>query len=158
MKETNTARSGGAAPSELGMPLKPPSLAALKAIQAIQVRPRGFDFFMEGEPPHGVYLLYAGCVELSMRDCHDRKKSLGLAHPGSILGLSAVLSGKHHEETAVATVLSEAGFVKGQDFLYFLDDCPEAAFWIVQLLSDQVASALEHLSCMALLPSSGFPQ
>lgn len=76
-----------------------------------------------------------------------------MALPGAILGLSAVLSGKHHEESAAAAVSSKAGFIKREDFLDFLGNYREAAFWVVQLLSQQVTSALEHICRIEPLPS-----
>jgi len=71
---------------------------------------------------------------------------MGTALPGDILGLSAIVSGKFYEETAVAAVASRTGFVKSKDFLYFVRSHPEAAFWVVQLLSDRVTTTFEQLS------------
>lgn len=153
MRETNTGRSREATPGKLTSFLHPSSLAALRAIQTIQVYSIACDFFIEGQPPGGVYILYSGCAELSTVDSQGRKKCLGLARPGAILGLSAVLSGKQHEETAAATAPSQTGFIKRQDFLDFLGIYPEAAFWTVRVLSEQVTTTLEQISCAKILPS-----
>lgn len=139
-------------------PLPPLALTALRAIQTVQVYPKGSEFFLEGQSPQGIYIVYAGRVELSIADNLGRKMVLGSALPGEILGLSAVLSGKYYEETASAAVPSQTGFVKCKDFLRFLSNHPEAAFWVVQLLSDRVTTTLEQLSCRRRAPSREFRQ
>lgn len=130
-----------------GTPLPPGAFTALKAIQTMKAYPKGSEFFLEGESPEGIYIVYAGRVELSIADNQGRKMVLGEARPGDILGLSAALSGKHHEETAAAAIPSQTGFVRRKDFLSFLANHPEAAFWVVQLLSERVTTTLEQLSC-----------
>ncbi|HZT70150.1 MAG TPA: Crp/Fnr family transcriptional regulator [Terriglobia bacterium] len=129
------------------------ALAALHTIQTTKVFPTGHEFFLEGQPPHGIYILYSGRVELSVTDSHGRQMVLGTALPGDVLGLSAVISGTHYEETAVAAIPSQIGFVKSQDFLRFLSRYPEASFWVVQLLSERVTTTLAQLSCIRELPA-----
>ncbi len=153
MKETYPTTVGTLNSSKLKSPLPPLALTALRAIQTVKVYPKGSEFFMEGQSPQGIYILYAGRVELSIADTQGRKMILGLARPGEILGLSAVLSGKYHEETAAAAIPSQTGFVKCKEFLHFLGDHPEAAFWVVQLLSERVTTTLEQLSCIRRSPS-----
>lgn len=138
--------------------LPPVALTALKAIQTMRVYPKGSEFFMEGQSPEGIYIVYAGRVELSIADNQGRKMVLGQARAGDILGLSAVLSGKYHEETAAAAIPTQTGFVASKDFLRFLADHPEAAFWVVQLLSERVTTTLEQLSCVKRAPSREFTQ
>jgi|SRR5579875_270467 CRP/FNR family cyclic AMP-dependent transcriptional regulator len=134
-------------------PLPDGVLTALRAIQTTKVFPAGHEFFLEGQPPHGIYLLYSGCVELSVTDSHGRQMVLATALPGDVLGLSAVVSGEYYEETAVATIPTQVGFVKSQDFLRFLSRYPEASFWVVQLLSERVTTTLSQLSCIRELPA-----
>ena len=149
MKQTFASSIDAPTPGRLRNPLPPVAISALRAIQATKVYPKGFEFFLEGQSPVGLYVLYAGCVELSVTDSHARQMVLGSALPGDILGLSAVISGKYYEETAVAAVPSQAGFIKSQDFLHFLSHHSEAAFWVVQLLSDRVTTTLDQLSCIS---------
>ncbi|MEJ2007266.1 MAG: cyclic nucleotide-binding domain-containing protein [Acidobacteriota bacterium] len=158
MKETYPTTAGNLSPTKLRNPLPRLDLTALKAIQTMKVYPKGSEFFMEGQSPEGIYILYAGRAELSMADNQGRKLVLGLAQPGEILGLSAVLSGKYYEETASAVVPSQTGFIKRRDFIHFLGDHPEAAFWVVQLLSEQVTSTFEQLSCVRRAPAKEIRQ
>ncbi|HUZ47768.1 MAG TPA: Crp/Fnr family transcriptional regulator [Terriglobia bacterium] len=126
--------------------LSSPAFATLERIETREIYPNGHKFFAQGQPASGVYLLYAGGVQLSIADGDGAELILGLATPGNILGLSATVSGKCHEETAEATTDCQAGFITGKDFLHFLGCHPEAAFRIVQVLSDRVAMAFEQLS------------
>jgi CRP-like cAMP-binding protein len=152
MKETHAAPLGVSTTGKLRNPLPPVALTALRAIQTTKVCPKGSQFFLEGQSPLGIYVLYAGRVDLSVTDVHGRQMVIGTAMPGDILGLSAALSGKYYEETAVAATTCQTGFVRCQDFLHFLDHHPEAAFWVVQLLSDRVTTTLDQLACINHLP------
>ena len=147
MKETYAVPLGVPKTGNLRKPLPPVALTALRAIQAAKVYPKGFEFFLEGQSPAGIYILYSGRVDLSVTDSHGRQMLLGTALPGDLLGLSAVISGKYYEETAIAAIPSQTGFVKREDFLRFLNRHPEAAFWVVQLLSDRVTTTLDQLWC-----------
>jgi CRP-like cAMP-binding protein len=147
MKHTHSSATGPTT-GKLRNPLPPVALTALGDIQATKVCPKGFEFFLEGQSPLGIYILYSGRVDLTVTDVHGRQMVLGTALPGDVLGLSAALSGKCYEETAVAAVTCQTGFVNCHDFLHFLSHHPEAAFWVVQLLSDRVTTTLDQLSCI----------
>ncbi|MGA8183116.1 MAG: Crp/Fnr family transcriptional regulator [Terriglobia bacterium] len=136
-------------------PLPPVALTALRTIQTTRVCPKGHELFLEGQSPQGIFILYAGRVELSVTDAHGRQVALGTALPGDVLGLSGAFSGKHYEETAVAAVTCRTGFVKCPDFLHFLGHYPAAAFWVVQFLSDRVTTTLDQLSCIHRQPLKG---
>lgn len=157
MKEAYQPPKGTSKPGKVRSPLPPVALTALRSIQTTKVFPKGHQFFLEGQSSLGIFILYAGSVELSVTDSHGRPMLLGTALPGDILGLSAALSGKY-EETAVAAVTCQTGFIKCEDFLRFLDHHPEAAFWVVQLLSDRVTTTLHQLSCIHHLPFEGLRQ
>jgi len=134
-----------------GNVLSPATLADLNSLQTIRVYPEGYEFFVRGQSPPGIYILHAGRVRLCINNSDD-KLTIGQALPGEILGLSAVVLGKAYEETAEAAIPCRAGFITRKDFLHFLDHHPEAAFWIVQLLSDRVTVAFEQLSSFRGLP------
>lgn len=134
--------------------LLPAALTALSPIQTTKVYPKDHEFFLEGQHPLGVYVLYSGRVELSVTDAHGRQLVMRTALPGDALGLSAVISGKFYEETAVASIPSRAGFVPFNEFRRILEHDPEVAFWVVQMLSDRVTATLGQLSCFHQQPSS----
>lgn len=147
MKGIHPPTVGTPKPERVRNPLPPLALTALRSIQTTRTCPKGRELFLEGQAPQGIYILYSGRAELSVTDFHGHQMVLGTAMPGDVLGLSAALSGKHYEETAVAAVNCQIGFVKCPDFLQFLGQHPEAAFWVVQLLSDRVTTTLDQLSC-----------
>ena len=130
--------------------LAPATLAAFEILQRKKVYSEGSVFFARGQSPTGIYVLHAGRVELSI-DCGDKKLILGFALPGDILGLSAVVSGAAHEMTAEATSPCRAGFIKGEDFRHFVSQHPEAAYWIVKLLSERLTVVSERLSFLRAL-------
>ena len=158
MKETHPATTDTLRLDKRRAPLSQVVLTALKDIQTTKVCPEGFELFLEGQLPAGIYILHAGRVKLSVTGNHGRQVVLGTALPGDILGLSAVISGKYYEETAVAAIPSQTVFVKCQDFLRFMDHHPEGAFWVVQLLSERVTTTLEQLSYLNHAPSAAVRQ
>jgi CRP/FNR family transcriptional regulator, cyclic AMP receptor protein len=148
MKKIHPPPAGDPKAIKMRNPLPPVALTALRTIQTTKVCPKGHEFFLEGQTPRGIFILYAGRVELSVTDAHGRQLVLATAAPGDVLGLSATVSGRFHEETAVAVVPCRIGFVKCPDFVHFLGHHPAAAFWVVQLLSDRVTTTLDQLSCI----------
>lgn len=158
MKETFPSTSCNLRSHKRTVPLSAVVLAALEDLQTTKVCPEGLELFLEGQLPAGIYILNAGRVKLSVTDNHGQQVTVGTALPGDILGLSAAVSGKCYEETAVAMIPCQIGFIKRKDFLSFLDRHPEAAFWVVQLLSDRVTTTLEQLSCLKRTPSSAVRQ
>lgn len=121
------------------------ALAALKSLETRKIFPEGYELYTRGQSPQGIYILYAGKVRLCINNSNGMSM-IGQALPGDILGLSAVVLGKTYEETAKASLPCRAGFIPGKDFLHFLDRHPEAAYWIVQLLSARVTRAFAQLS------------
>ena len=158
MKDTHSCPSNLSSSDKSRSPLPSVELTALGNIQTTKPFPKGHEFFLEGQQPLGVYILYSGRVQLSVTDAHGRQLVLRTVLPGDILGLSAVVSGKFYEETAVASVPGRAGFVPCDEFRQFLEHHPEAAFWVVQLLSDRVTTTLDQLSCFRQQPSGGVRQ
>lgn len=157
MKQSSAPATGSSS-NKIRNSLTPVAVTALQTIQTTKVYPKGYKFFLEGQSPLGIYVLYTGHVELSVTDAHGRQMTIGTASPGDILGLSAALSRKYYEETAVAAATCQTGFVECQDFLHFLNHHPEAAYWVVQLLSDRVTSTLDQLSCINSMPLRGVRQ
>lgn len=158
MKDTYLPLTNVPPTGRLRGPLAPVALTTLRAIQTTKICPKGFELFLEGQKPCGIYILYSGRVELSIADSAGRRMILGSALPGDILGLSAAVSGTCYEETAMARVTSQTGFIKCQDFLHFMAHHPDGAFWVVQLLSDRVTATLDQLSCINDTPSGSIRQ
>jgi len=80
----------------------------------------------EGEKPGRVLFLLHGSVKLSMNSIEGRRLILGVAAPGDILGLSAVVSGLPYEVTAEARFPCRMTSLPRQGFLDFLYSYPVA--------------------------------
>jgi len=80
----------------------------------------------EGEKPGRVFFLLDGSVKLSMNSIEGRRLILGVAAPGDILGLEAVVSGLPYEITAEARFPCRITSLSRQIFLDFLCRYPVA--------------------------------
>jgi CRP/FNR family transcriptional regulator, cyclic AMP receptor protein len=80
----------------------------------------------EGEKPDRVSFLLDGSVKLSMNSMEGRRLILGVAAPGDILGLEAVVSGLPYETTAEARFPCRIASLPQRVFLDFLCRYPVA--------------------------------
>ena len=106
--------------------------------------PTGTVLFTKGERPDGVSILHAGIVDI-VRGPHARN-----AHPGELLGLSAVVAGRAHDSTATTRSLCEVGFIDTDEFLRMLDENPAMWFSVLKVMSEQVhesVKAHQHEIC-----------
>lgn len=94
--------------------------------------------FREGEMPDGVFILHSGHVDLVHEHAATR-----MALAGEILGLSAVISGRTHLSTAVATTLAEVAFIEAEEFRALVDDNPAIWFSVLRQLSQDVNASYD---------------
>ncbi len=125
--------------------LPPRALDAYNAIKSTHAFPKGTLLFVEGQAPHGVYVLCGGHAKLSMVSAEERTRILRIAEPGDVLGLSATISGHPYEVTAETVDPCQADFVKREDFLRFLCQHGEVCLRVVQLLSCSLRGAYQQL-------------
>jgi CRP/FNR family cyclic AMP-dependent transcriptional regulator len=109
----------------------------------------GETLFREGEEPQGVYVLHSGTVHLLFAGRNGSAKPLREAQPGQILGLSCVVTRRHHDCTAVAAEPCEAAFIGRDDFLRTLDDSPAAWFSVLRVLSSEVSAVYDDMRVLA---------
>lgn len=120
----------------------PHSLANLFTRPELQRIAAGRVLFEQGEQPAGVYILHSGEVALStMFD--GRETRIRTAHAGEILGLMAVVSGSAHLSSAVATSLSEVGFIEATEFRKLVDERPAVWFSVLRQLSQDVNASYD---------------
>ncbi len=137
--------------------LPPQTLKALKAIQSKTFYPRGSIIFAEGQSPSGIFLVLSGEAKLSATDRQGKTRILRIVGPGGILGLSAAVSGDPHDATAEANLPTHAIFIGRNEFVGFLQDHPEAALRVVELLSNDLDAAYEKLRSARRSPSRAGP-
>ncbi len=116
------------------------AIVPLKA--AVNV-PKQSTLFEEGQQPDGVYLLVHGQVKLSVTLKGGRTLILGVAQPGEVLGLSAIVSDKPAECTAETLTPAQFSFVSRRDFLRLIDERRELCLLVVEVLSRQLREAVD---------------
>ena len=83
---------------------------------------KGELLFIEGTPARGVFHLREGSVKLSTTTAAGRSVILGIAGPGDMLGLAAVIRTSEYEATAEALDACAAEFVPRADLLRRLSE------------------------------------
>ncbi|HEY5610452.1 MAG TPA: cyclic nucleotide-binding domain-containing protein, partial [Thermoanaerobaculia bacterium] len=102
----------------------------------LQERQRDEVLFREGDEPRGIHILESGSVRLF--HSVDGRSHSEVLDGEQILGLSAVVSGRPHETTAVAIGPCATRFVERERFLDCLRTNAEISFLVVQILSGNV--------------------
>jgi CRP/FNR family transcriptional regulator, cyclic AMP receptor protein len=110
--------------------------------------------FVEGEKPHGTYVLSSGRVKLSICSANGKMMILRIAKPGEILGLHAVVSNTSFQSTAETVEPCHVSFVRGDEFLRFLREYPEASLGAARQLSASYQEACEQLRAIGLCDSA----
>ena len=131
-----------------------PVLAAFEAIKMTATYPAGAVLFVEGEQTHGVFVLSAGRVKLSICSANGKVIILRIARPGEILGLHAVVSTTGFQATAQTIEPCQLAFVRRDEFLRFLRDYPQASLEAARQLSASYQEACEQLRAIGLCDSA----
>jgi CRP/FNR family transcriptional regulator, cyclic AMP receptor protein len=111
------------------------SLKAFNQIKHAMVFPEGAVIFVAGQTPRGVFLLCQGQAKLSTTSRDGKTFILGIAKPGEVLGLHAVVRGKPYEVTVDTMQPCLLNFVSREDFLPFLKNHGDACLHAVQHIS-----------------------
>lgn len=117
------------------------ALALFQGIKSTTTYPPRTRLFAEGQPPHGVYMLCSGGVELSVRSRSGEEVGIRNSQPGEVLGLHACVSGVPYDVTAETTEESQINFVRREDFLRFIQENGEACLQAAQQLGQRCHSA-----------------
>jgi CRP/FNR family cyclic AMP-dependent transcriptional regulator len=118
---------------------------ALDPLKAVVNFPKHSTLFEEGRQPDGIYILLRGKVKLSVDLRGGRTLILGIAQPGEVLGLSAIMSGKPAEFTAETLTLAQFSFVERKEFLHLIGEHCELCVLVVEVLSHQLREAVDMI-------------
>jgi CRP/FNR family transcriptional regulator, cyclic AMP receptor protein len=118
--------------------LPSPTLDALQSIGFTTACPKGSAIVAQGQPAREVAVLCAGHVKISTASRTGRKICLGIAGPGTVLGLSAAISGKPHQVVIEALEPCQLRVIKADLFLALLRKDRAACFAAVKFLSNEV--------------------
>jgi CRP/FNR family cyclic AMP-dependent transcriptional regulator len=134
--------------------LTAPALKDLNAVKSPATYPAGALLFMEEQDSHGVFVLCAGQVKLSISSSTGKTLILRIAKPGEILGLMAVMSGSPYEVTAQTLHPCQVVFIRRDDFLRFVVKHTEAYQGVVKQLGTLYSGACEQLRTVGLSASA----
>lgn len=104
-------------------------------IQEIEQHCAGSVLYRQGDLPRGCYVVHSGCLELTSGDA---TRTVRLCRSGELVGLEAVICGKAHDFTAVATEDANVGFISRERLLGYLRSNTANCFPILELLSNSV--------------------
>ncbi len=106
--------------------------------------------FMEEQEPRSLLFLLEGRVKLTMSSSGGKRLMLGIAAPGDVLGLAAVVTGCPYEITAVAQFPCRIRVLPRKSFLDLLLRNPVAWQNSARLLSVEYKRRCEQLRILGL--------
>lgn len=131
--------------SEIFGGLAPETLKDFEALGDKSWYAPGTVLFDADEACSGVFWVCFGQVSVTVSDSFGRCVVSHVAQPGEILGLKAVLCGETCGIMARTEGPCEVRFVSRDNLSAFLSSHADAAFRIVQRLSDRLGLALDQL-------------
>jgi CRP/FNR family transcriptional regulator, cyclic AMP receptor protein len=126
------------------------SLAEIDRIAHATAYPEGAVIFVEGQVPHGVYVLCQGRVKLTTTSRDGKTLIMRIVQPGEILGLQSMVTGKPYELTVETLQASQLAFISRASFLRFIKEHADACLHVTQQLSNECQSAYEMVRSIGL--------
>jgi CRP-like cAMP-binding protein len=102
--------------------------------------------FNQGADPTGLYILRQGKATLTMESPTGGTIISITLHPGSLLGLPALVGNEPYTLTATADECAELGFVTKEDFNSLMLSDPTIAVRILRILAAEVRTARHAIS------------
>lgn len=123
------------------------TLQAFETIKHVRAYHKGALLFVEGQSPHGIFVLSQGRVKLILPPSHGKARCTEVAGPGDVLGLSAAISGRPYEVSAETSELCHVDFVKREDFVHFVKEHSDLCLKVLEQLAEKHrAISLEIIS------------
>jgi CRP-like cAMP-binding protein len=124
----------------------------LAPYETIEAWPTGKVLFREGSMPAGVYFLHSGEVDLCFSSPRSGEaRSLLIAGPGELLGLTCVVSGRVHDSSATTRTPCITGFIDRNRFLRLLDEKPTLWLTVLRMISSNINACWD---CMRSLSAA----
>lgn len=114
------------------------TLDVLQSLGFATACPKGSLIVAQGQPAREISVVCAGHIKISTASQTGKKICLGIAGPGTIVGLSAAISRKPHQVLVEALEPCQLRIIKADRFLTFLRNDPVACFSAVICLSTEV--------------------
>ena len=101
--------------------------------------------FNQDDSAVGVYIVLQGEVRLTMSS-HDGRTIFSIpAHPGSLLGLPALISEKPYSLTAIAAAGAQVRYVSRKDVFDLMESDPLLSMKMLKVLAAEVRTARKAL-------------
>jgi CRP/FNR family cyclic AMP-dependent transcriptional regulator len=126
------------------------SVAAFNQIKHPAVFPERAVIFVEGQTPHGIFMLCQGQAKLSTTSRDGKTLIFRIARAGEVLGLDAVVIGKTYELTAETMQPCLLNFVGRDEFLRFLKGHGDACLHAAQHISRDCRDAYDVVRSIGL--------
>jgi CRP/FNR family transcriptional regulator, cyclic AMP receptor protein len=126
------------------------AIKELERMKSTAFYPKGAFLCLEGQQARGIYLLCNGRAKISASAEDGKTIILGIAAPGEVLGLSAVVSAKPYEVTIETLEPTQANFIPASDFLKFLGKFPEVGVRVAKQLTHTCQTAFEEIRSLGL--------
>jgi len=130
--------------------LPPRSLDTLQALGFATACPKGSVLNAEGQSAREISIVCQGHVKISTASQTGRRICLGIAGPGTVLGLSAAISRKPQPVTIETLEPCQLRIIKADRFLALLRNDQAACFAAATCLSNDVRkmpTAPDYLGC-----------
>jgi CRP/FNR family transcriptional regulator len=135
--------------------LEAKAFGAFRDIAQKRLYQRGRPVRPQGESAAGVFIVCSGMVKLTHVTPDGRSNTLGMSGPGSVLGLTDVVSGVVSETGAEAFEDTVLCFVEERDFKRFLCENPGAAIELLRATSLELNRVLaEFCAVVGKVPPS----
>jgi CRP/FNR family transcriptional regulator len=118
--------------------LPPSTLDTLQCLGFATACPKGTVLIAQGQAAREIAIICVGHVKISTASQTGKKICLGIAGPGTVLGLSAAVSGTTHQVSTEALEPCQLRIIKTDRFLAFLGRDNAACFAAVSCLSNDV--------------------
>jgi CRP-like cAMP-binding protein len=102
--------------------------------------------FTQGGTPNGLYILRKGTAVLSMESPTGGTLMSITLHPGSLLGLPALIGNEPYTMSAIAEPGAELAFVSREDFNSLMLTDPSLSIRVLRVLAAEVRSARHAIS------------
>jgi CRP/FNR family transcriptional regulator, cyclic AMP receptor protein len=130
------------------------TLQSLSEVSHKSVLPAGAILFVEGQSPRGLFILCSGKVNLSTTSLEGKTLIFKTAEDGAALGVSATISGKGYEATAVTATPCQVSFIDRKHFLELMETHSEVGMHTAQCLSSDFHHAYRDIHDLVLTRSS----
>jgi CRP-like cAMP-binding protein len=121
-------------------------IEALEKRSSTVVCPEPRRLFAQGGKPVGLYILRKGTANLTMESPTGGDLMSIKLHPGSLLGLPALIGNEPYTLTATADKDAELGFVTREDFNGLMMSDPSIAVRVLRVLAAEVRTARHAIS------------